>query len=91
MAEHLKTFLDRRLEALSEEWSGDDLALAKQVAADIVDLTIQGLAGGDVAAELDQAKAAAAAIAVGAELSVAKAINEGVTDFVENLLDRLLL
>jgi hypothetical protein len=87
---HLATFLEERIEKLRDDWSPEELDLAKAVARDVADLTLKGIAGANVAAELEQANAAADALVGAATISVAQALYEGATDFLGDLLARLL-
>ena len=88
--QHLTTFLDELLEKLTDDWRPEDLELAKRVARDIADLTLRGIAGDEVEAELEAAAVTANAITAAAGLSLASVIREGVLDFVGRLLRRFV-
>lgn len=90
MAKHLTTFLEEKLEKLRDDWTPQELELAKGIAQDIADLTLQGIAGGDVAAELEQAHAAADAMVGAATVSLSKTLYDGVVEFLADLLGRLV-
>lgn len=90
MGLHLATFLEGKLEKLRDDWTPEELELTKSIAQDVADLTLQGIAGGDVAAELEQAHAAADAMVGAATVSVNKALHDGVNEFLGDLLGRLV-
>ena len=90
MGLHLQTFLDSKIEELRDDWTPDELKLAKSIGQDIADLTLQGIAGGNVAAELEQAHAAADAMVGAATVSLSRTLYDGVMEFLGELLGRLV-
>lgn len=86
----LKKELDDYLEGISEEWSEEDRATAKNVAADYADLMVRKVAGEAVDGELVHVRAQARAIIVAGTVTAEKVIEERIRDFLGNLISELI-
>lgn len=86
----LKKELADLLEGISEEWTPEDLSLAKEIAADYADLMVRQIAGEAVEGEILHIRAQAQAIIVAGTVTAEKVIEDRIRDFLGNLISDLL-
>jgi len=86
----LEQTLQGVLDSVAQEWTVEERALVETVALDYAELVQQRIAGNDVAEEMLQVRAQASGIAAGAVGSAAKALEDGIRDFLADLVSELL-
>lgn len=86
----LRKKLLETLEQLGESWTPDERQFVEVVAEAYAALVARRIAGEDVETELVQVRAQASSIAAGAAGSLSEALEEGIRDFLSDLVREIL-